>query len=307
MITVLTGENSFGLQRALRDRVKAFVAEHGDLALERLDGQEVPFERLREALTSLPFLASRKLVVLRSPSTNKDFYENFEQLFGQIPETTDVIIVEPKLDKRTAYYKYLKAQTDFQGYPELDLAGLANWLVKVAKEQSGTLSLSDARYLVERVGANQQLLSNEIEKLLLYNPIVTRQTIDLLTEPSPQSSIFQLMEAAFSGNTREALELYREQRAMKVEAPQIVAMLAWQLHILAVIKTAGDRSAEQIAKEAKLNPYVVRKSQTIARALTLSELKSLVSDLLDIDMKSKRTALDTDEALQHYLLKLASL
>ena len=159
---------------------------------------------------------------------------------------------------------------------------------------------------MERVGANQQLLSNELDKLLLYDANISRRTIDVLTDPTPQSTIFQLLEAAFAGNSKRALQLYAEQRALKVEPVQIIAMLTWQLHVLAIIKTAGDRSIDVIAQEAKLNPFVVRKSQAIAQSLTLTELKKLVTDLLKIDTASKRTNLDPDEALQHYLLALAS-
>jgi DNA polymerase III delta subunit len=306
MIITLAGQNSFALGPELRARVGAFVAEHGDLALERIDGEEAGFAKLREAVTSLPFLASKKLVILRAPGKSKQFLEDFEQLFGEIPETNDIIIVEPKLDKRLTYYKYLKKSTDFHDYPELDLNALTKWLVDNSKELNGSISLSDARYLAERVGLNQQLLSNELEKLILYNPKVTRQTIDLLTDATPQSTIFELLEAAFAGNTRKTMKLYDEQRALKVEPQQIVAMLAWQLHVLAVIKAAGDRSADQIAKDAKLNPFVVRKSQGIACKIAANELKALISGLLEIDAASKRTNLDIDEALQNYLLQLAN-
>ncbi len=305
MIVTLTGQNSYGLQNELTRLVAAFVAEHGDLALERLDGDEADFAKVREALTGLPFLASKKMVVLRSPSTNKQFVEKFEQVYAEIPETTEVILVEPKLDKRLAYYKFLKKQTDFREFPELDPQGLARWLSDTAKQQGGSLNSTDARYLVERVGANQQLLSNELEKLLLYDANISRQSIDTLTDPAPQSTIFQLLEAAFAGNTKRALELYTEQRALKVEPPQIIAMLTWQLHVLALLKTAGDRQPDQIAREAKLNPFVVRKSQSIARKLSLAELKTLITNLLKIDTQTKRTAVDPDEALQHYLLALS--
>jgi len=305
MIVTLTGENSFGLQAALKQMVKTFVDEHSDLALERIDGQEAEFERIREALTGLPFLAARKMVVLRSPGTNKQFVEKFEQLFNEISETTDLILVEPKLDKRLSYYKFLKKQTDFREFPELDSNGLARWLSEVAKAVDGSLSSADARYLVERVGTSQQLLSNELEKLLLYDSNISRRTIDLLTEPTPQSTIFQLLEAAFAGRTKTALQLYAEQRAQKVETPQIIAMLAWQLHILAIVKTAGDRSADEIASQSRLNPFVVRKSQSIARNLTLADIKKLVADLLRIDTRSKRTPIDTDEAMRHYFIGLS--
>lgn len=306
MVVTLTGENGFGLQRELNRVVEAFVAGHGDLALERLDGQDAEPAKINEALTSLPFLSDRKMVILRMPGANKTFVEQAEQLLGNVPETTDVIIIEPKLDKRLGYYKYLQKHTDFRAFPQLDQSGLAHWLVVAAKESEGSISSSDARYLVERIGPDQQTLFNELQKLLLYEPKITRQTIDLLTDSSPQSTIFQLLEAAFAGNAKRALELYAEQRALKVEPAQIISMLAWQLHILAILKTAGDRPTDQIAREAKINPYVLAKSQSIARALTLAQLKKLINDLLVIDLKTKRTNLDADEALQHYLLQLSN-
>lgn len=305
MIITLTGENHFGLQQELDKLVGQFVKKHGDLALERLDCEEAEFEKIREAMTGLPFLADKKLVLLRAPSTNKQFAEHIEQILKDVPDANDVVLVEPKLDKRTAYYKYLKKNTDFREFPEMDQHGLANWLVKAAKENDGSLKPADARYLVERVGTDQQLLSNELEKLLLYDSKIERRTIDLLTEPAPQSTIFQLLEAAFAGHTKTVLKLYGDQRAQKVEPAQIIAMLAWQLHVLAIVKAAGDRPSDAIAKEARLNPFVVRKSQGIARNLSQTELRGLASDLLKIDTAVKRTAIDADEALQHYLLEIA--
>jgi DNA polymerase III delta subunit len=304
-VITLTGENDFALRRELKQLVETFVAEHGDLSLERVDGQEADFQRVQEALTSLPFLASRKMIVLREPGSHKQFAEQAEQIFDNLPETNQLIIIEAKLDKRLSYYKFLKSKTDYREFPELDINGLSRWLVEAAQAQSGSLSSGDARYLIERVGAKQQLLSNELEKLLLYDAKVTRQTIDLLTEPTPQSTIFQLLEAAFAGNSRRTIQLYTQQRALKVQPPQIVAMLAWQLHVLAIIKTAGDRGPDIIAKEARLNPFVVRKSQSIARNLQPTQLKKLISDLLKLDIATKSTSVDADEALQHYLLTVA--
>lgn len=305
MIRTLTGANTFLLKRELDAAVAAFLVEHGDLALERIDGQEAELAKIQEAITSLPFLANKKMVVLRAPGANKDFAEKVAQLLSDVPETTDVIIVEPKVDKRSSYYKFLKSKTAFQEFNELDQSALASWLVMTAKGQGGTISSKDANYLVERVGANQQALGNELEKLLLYAPTITRRSIDDLTEAAPQSTIFQLLEAVFAGNVQRAFELYGEQRALKVEPAQIIAMIAWQLHVLAVIKTAGQQSADAIAKEAKISPYVIRKSQGIAHRLTLAKLKALIADLLLIDMRLKREAIDADEALQNYLLKLA--
>lgn len=304
MITTLTGENDYGRTAALRQAVDGFVAEHGDMACEQLDGETVEVARVREALQSAPFLAARKLVVLRTPSANKQFAENAEEILGDISEVTDVIIVEPKLDKRLGFYKYLKKSTDFREFPPLDGRALAKWLADTAKEQGGTLSPADANYLVERVGADQQLLANELEKLLLYDRKVTRPHIDLMTDQTLQSKIFDLLDAAFAGNKPRALKLYDEQRAQKVDPLQVIAMLAWQLHILALLVYGGDRSSDTVAREAKVSPYTAKKSAGVARKLTKKDVRRLVAELLAIDTRARREAIDLDEALRLYLLSL---
>lgn len=306
MVVTLTGEDSYGLQSALKELVAGFVQEHGDMALERLNGAEASFERIQESLQSSPFLAARKLVVLRESGANKRFVEQSEKLLSGLPDTTDVIMVETKLDKRSAYYKYLKRATDYREFIAPDEAVMAQWLSGTAKARGGSLSTADARFLVERVGPDRQLLASELEKLMLYDPAVSRPTIELLSEPAPQSTIFALLEAAFGGQTKRALDLFQEQRRAKVDPAQIIAMLTWQLWVVTVIKAAGDRSTDEIAREAKLNPYVVRKSQTIARQLSVMQLKRLVAELLALDIRSKREGIDLDEALQHYLLTLSS-
>lgn len=299
MTITLTGGNSLTLKAELDRLVNDFVAEYSDMALERLDGEEAEYDRIRESLESLPFLASKKLVVIRDGSVNKAFVEKAEDLLAGVPETTDVIIHEPKLDKRSSYYKFLKKTTDFKEFNELDEQGLVRWL-----QDTADISAGDARYLVDRVGANQQLLSNELAKLTAYDPKVTRQTIDLLTEPALKSTIFQLLDAALGGNKQATLKLYKEQRAQKVEPQQIIAMLAWQLHIIATVKMAGDRTDDVVAKDAKINPFVVRKSRAIASKLTGAEIKKLVQDLAELDMKLKSARLDNDDAVQQYLLSL---
>jgi hypothetical protein len=71
----LTGENDVARQADLRRLVASFVAEHTDMGLGET-GRRRGFltNAWSRAVQSLPFLASRKLVVLRAPSKNKEFY-----------------------------------------------------------------------------------------------------------------------------------------------------------------------------------------------------------------------------------------
>lgn len=302
MISVLTGPNIFLLRAELQRRVQVFVHEYSNMAYEQLDGEEVEYSRIAEAVQSLPFLAARKLVVLRSPGTNKQFMDTYETLLADIPEITDVLIVEPRPDKRTTYYKWLKKQLDFQEFAELDENDLIRWTASYAKEQGSSIATSEAQYLLARVGTSQERLAHEIEKLALAGTAITKQAIDDLTEQTPQSKIFDLLDAAWTGNTKRALELYQEQRVLKVEPQEIIGMLGWQLRQVALAKTAG---SHDLVREGKVSPYSANKAKKIANRLSLRQLRQQVRDLATIDARSKREPLDLDEALQNYLLKLS--
>ncbi|HEV7453701.1 MAG TPA: DNA polymerase III subunit delta [Candidatus Saccharimonadales bacterium] len=306
MIVTITGSNDFARTQELKKLVTAFVAEHTDMALERFDGEEATAASMQGGVASMPFLTARKMVVLREPSKQKAFTEHFTDILKEVADTTDLIIVEPKLDKRLSYYKTLKKETDFKEFNDLDANGLAQWAAGYAKEKAGSLSTADARILVDRVGPNQQLLSAELEKLLAYDPAITKQAIERLIEPMPQSTVFELLDAAFAGRVKRTMELYHEQRALKVEPQAIIAMLGWQLHVLAVVTSAGSRSPDVIAREGKLNPYVVRKTQGLTRNLSLERVKQMIDGLLALDRKLKSVSIDADEALQLYLIQLAN-
>jgi hypothetical protein len=75
VIITLTGGNSFALRKRFNELVDSFVKEHGELALERLDGEEVDVQVIIDVLQNLPFLATRKMVVVRELGVNKQAVE----------------------------------------------------------------------------------------------------------------------------------------------------------------------------------------------------------------------------------------
>jgi DNA polymerase-3 subunit delta len=304
MILVLTGTNGFTLKAELNKITTKFVADFGDFGLEKIEAAEIEFGRLLENVASLPFLAPRRMIILSDPSANKSINEHVDALLEAVADTTDLIIVEAKFDKRLTLYKTLKKKASVKEFAELDERALPKWLHEEAKARGGALPLPDATYLVQRVGANQMALHNELEKLLTYQPVITRAVIDLLTEQQPQSTVFDLLEAAFSGKTKKALEIYQEQRKQQVEPQAIMGMLAWQMHILAVVKANESLGADGIASAAKLNPFVVRKTMYLTSSQSLRDIKDLVKRVLDLDIRLKSEAIDADDAIQHLLLTI---
>jgi DNA polymerase III delta subunit len=297
MIITLTGNNAFALQKRLKELASSFVKEYGDLALERIDAEEVEPQAILDALQNLPFLASKKMIVARGLGQNKQAAEKIEQFIDAAGDDTDLVIYEPSPDKRTS-------RTQLEEFNELDAHRLTKWLVEEAKKRGGELAQTDASYLVDRAGLDQALISNELDKLITYKPRITRQSIDLLTDPLPQSKVFDLLDAAFSGKKGKALELYEEQRALKIEPQAILAMIAWQLQLLAVTKYADGKSSAAIAKDVGMNPYPVSKAANLAHKLNEEKFKSMVDFAFEIDLKSKTTPLDLDEALKTYITTL---
>lgn len=304
MIITLTGNNGFALKRRLDELVGEFIKEYGELAVEKIDAEEADTQAILDALQSLPFLASRKMVVVRNLSTNKPAAEAIEQIISSAGEACDLVIYDPSPDKRTAYYKTLQKKTQLENYTELDSRGLVLWMVEEAKIQGGQLSPADANYLMERVGPSQAMLATELDKLLTYDQQITRANIDLLTEPAPQSKIFDLLDAAFGGSKSRALELYAEQRAQKVEPQAIIAMIAWQLELVALAAASRGRDVAEVAKAAGISPYPLQKARRLAAKLDERRLKELAATALEIDLKSKTTQLDLDEALKTYLVSI---
>lgn len=303
-ITTITGTNSFSLSRLLKQIIDDFQVKNGELAIERFDAEEAEASNMMEAILALPFLSSAKMVVIRKGSANKDFAEQIEQNISSIPGSTELILYEPQIDRRTAYFKVLKSQTQFEELGSLSRNELSKWLISEAQNLGAKLGYSEANYLLERLGENQQLLFNELSKLAIYDSAITRANIDLLTEPTPQSKVFDLLDAAFAGRKKRALELYEDQRAQKVEPQAILAMLSWQLYILTLLVLAEGRSTNQIAKESGISSYPLDKASKIAENLSPSQLRTMINEALSIDERAKSTSLDLDEALKTYITTL---
>jgi DNA polymerase-3 subunit delta len=305
VIIAFIGDNSFAREKAAREFTDGFIGAHGTHAVDRFIATDIELDTLSGAVTTMPFLSQRRLIIVRDISANKVIAERFEDILQQTADTSDLVIIESHIDGRSKYLQILRKMTDCREFAQLDSGELAGWIVAHTKELGGSIQQRDAQYLVERVGNNQQLVSQEIDKLLLYNETITKETIDKLTEYTPQSSIFAMLEAAFRGDIKNALGLYEEQRAQGMEPQAILGMIAWQLHILALVKTGQDKDPAELASSAKLNPFVVRKSLAITRRLSFADLSDLLELATNTDYKLKTSKMNADAAVSALLLACA--
>lgn len=302
MIGTLTGPNAYDLQQVLRAIKHDFTAQYGDFATEIIDASSVEVGSLLDTVSALPFLSPRRLVIIENIASNKPAAEKIQDILAASSDETDVYIVEPKLDKRSVLYKTLKKETEFKEFLQIDIQTAPQWLAKQATERGGTLSANDARYMVQRMGVDQMALSNQLDVLLLYSPAINRAAIDLLTDKTPQSSIFDVIEAAFSGNTKRALDLYDDQRAQNVEPLAIEALFVWQLHILLLVKAA--QQSKKPLNQLGISPFVAQKSAALVQHRTMRQLKSYVAHLTKAELSLKTMAVVADEVMKNFIVIL---
>ena len=298
----LTGNNSYLIDQIIRDKEADYIKSHGQISIERLNAEELEANEIVSKLSAVSLFAAKKLVILKGLSQNLLLIEQLDRLLDQPADDTELLIIEPHVDRRSKLFNKLKTKTVLSDLGKLSTDALIKWIISLVEGFSGSISRSDANYLIERVGDDQQLLYQELSKLILYTPSITHQTIDLLVEASPQSQIFDLMEATFTRKHSQIIKLYEEQRALKVEPVKIIGLLAWQLHILAAIKAAANLPVSSIASNLGTYPSVISKSTSLANQISSKELHEAVNKLLAMDDKSKQQSINIDDALLYYLL-----
>ena len=304
MLITLTGNNHYLLKQRLDELKKTFLADNDPLSLREIDAESAELQIILEAVGSTSLFAQASMVVMRDLSLNKAASEHIEQIISSTADTTTQKKQKPKEKKRSAYFKVLKRLSQLEEYPETDSAQLTTWLITEAKKQGAKLSFSDAKTLVERAGCDQSLLANELAKLITYNSEISSRNIELLVAKTPQSKIFDLLDAAFGTNKKRALELYSQQRAQKIEPQEILAMIAWQLKLVSLAKLAGNMSASQIATDAGVSVYPINKAQNLANSIALDKLKKMVSEAYRIDKLIKTKPIEPDAALKTYIVSL---
>lgn len=305
MIVAFIGDNGHAREQAASEYILGFTNVHGAMAVDKLIGEEADFRALNDAVSTVPFLSPRRLVVVRDLGANKLLAEQLQTLVDAVADTTDLVIIESHIDGRSKYLTNLKKYAEVRQFAHLDGDALVAWVIEQTNVLGGKISRQVAQQLVDRVGSNQQLIDNELAKLVLYNPKITQESVNELTAYTPQSSIFAMLDAAFSGKMADALKLYSEQRTQGMEPQAILGMITWQLHALTLVKAAGNMPAQDIASRAKLSPFVVRKNQANARNISDQKLIKLLERAIQTDKAVKSTAINIDDAIQTLIISFA--
>ena len=230
MFRALYGENDYEISQ----RKKAIIADYlkiagSDIGLEQFS-QDVEKNKLWQSIIAQPFLVDSKLVIINNPSQNSELSEFLVSKIKEIPETTSLVVIDGKLDKRTSFFKAMKKIKEAEQLELLDERQLSNWLISFGKDKGLKVTTAQARKIIQRTGRDQWTIASEIEKLAVYNEL-TDKLIDDLVEASPQESIFNLLDLLAAGRIAEAQQLYNSLLLLLIDPLYVLSMLEWHMYI----------------------------------------------------------------------------
>ena len=201
-VLLVFGEDEFGVKQRARQLYQEWTAELGGMDHEIIDaavansGEALRvLARLREALQTLPFFGSGKVVWLQNCNFLGDeraanaaaVTETLADLAQELKEfswqNVRLLVSASKIDKRKVFFKALdKIGTveSFAGWSvdDRDWADQAEaWARKAVRARQKEISEEALAELITRVGPNPRQLDTEIEKLSLY--VGTRKEIEM--------------------------------------------------------------------------------------------------------------------------------
>jgi DNA polymerase III subunit delta len=191
-LVLVCGEDDFAVKQRAKHIYLQWTEELGGMDHEIIDasvshsGEALKsLARLREAMQTLPFFGSAKVIWFQDcnflsdeRATTKDVTESLAALAAELKEfaweNVRLLISAGKVDKRKGFYKALDklgAVESFAGWSvdDRDWAGQAEaWARKGLSARQKGISVEALAELINRVGPNARQLDNEVEKVALY-------------------------------------------------------------------------------------------------------------------------------------------
>lgn len=301
MITLLTGENSFEIDRSVQAIISDFKGQP-----ETYDGVELGTNDLPNIVMGATLFANERLVIIKSLSDNKQIWDALIDWLPRLSDDVHVALVDPKPDKRTKTYKELTKVASVKEHKlwgDRDTSLAQKWVIEEAQKQGIKLDQSSARLLVDRVGINQWELWHALQKLAVLDEI-SSQTISEVIDAHPRENVFNLFEAALRGDAQRVSAMLRTLEV--AEDPYMVfGLLSGQAFQLIALMNA-EKPTSEVAKDIGAHPFALGKLEPYAKKRK-TDGKQIIAIFADADSAMKTSGGEPWLLIERALIKVASL
>jgi DNA polymerase-3 subunit delta len=306
MLIYLYGENQYAIKQKIDGIKRQYIDKTGgDADMQTFDMSEHSLSDLLNAFSVMPMFVSSRLFVLRNLDILKLSKDKLDKLISSISDSTNVVVVDTKPDKRSVYFKTITKLKNAKYFGQLTPQQLVNWIRERAKELGGDIDNTAVSLLIDRVGNDQWQLDQELQKLTNNNSHISKESIEQLVVPNLSNSAFMMIDAIIRKDTKKAASIY-ESLIVQGEADQmILGAITYQYRILVLAKDNAGKSSDW-QNELGISPYAATKAQNLIKNIEMGQLRSAYQSIIDTDMVIKTGALNSNDALRDLILKLST-
>ncbi len=314
------GEDTFSSRNYLKQQIERFKKERDPQGMNVvfLDGQKEESSRLWNEITSAPFLAEKRMIVIQNILSTKDtdvlesFVGGIKE--GKIPEKNVIVIwqgepigktkIAGELSKVLAKEKWAKEFAPLVG------TAMSGWIKIEVSGRGGSIGTSALSHLAQNVGTDMWHASSLVDQLVAYasGKEISLSDVQLFLEEKSDDNIFNMVDAIVAGNQKLAFKLIEDQRRLGQEDGYLFSMILRQFRILISMRDLFNRqeniSSDEMAKMLALHPFVVKKSLPLIKRYSLDKLKDIYKQLLEIDIKTKTGLADQSWLIDLFVGKL---
>ncbi len=303
MLFFYYGEDSFRAKQKIDAIVNKFAAQIDPARhnIEILDGENLDPEDFFRAVSTMGFLAEKKLIILKDLLKNKKLADWQEALLDFLDKQKDLpsenYIIFWQTDKPDARLKIFKRLSKFkyrEEFAPLTNTKLPAWIRQQADQYQKKITDNAIKLLINYVGNDLWQLHQEIHKLAHYGdqPEIAEEAVRELVQAKIDDNIFALIDALGHKDRALALKLIEDQLNSGVNHQYILTMIVRQFRLIIKTKALQKQisGAAALAQALQVHPLVAEKILTQSRHYDQEQLKNIYAHLLELDDQFKTSA-----------------
>lgn len=317
MLIFLYGLDTCRSRRKLNEIIKHYKKiRHRGLNLKYLDAKNLNFRDFMDEIQQASIFKEKKLIILVNPFLNTELKKSFiakekeNKFLTKLAKSDDIILFyeEKEVPEKDSLFAFLSKYAKCQECKLLDNQRLKNWAKKELENCKAKIETNALDKLIDFVGNNLWQMSNEIKKLASYKmgQKISAADVELLVRPKIETDIFKTIEAIAVKNKKQALGLLHKHLEKGDNPLYLFSMINFQFRNLLIIKDLieSGRPFYALAKEARLHPYVVKKTYYQAQKFSIQELKKIFQKIFQIDLKIKTGQINAPCALDLFIAEI---
>jgi DNA polymerase-3 subunit delta len=281
------GDDDLAVRRQVEAVKAAFAKKYGAENISQLNSENA--DAVLAELVNIGLFSMERLVVLNGVFANKTLSEKLVEVLPRVHEKTEVIITEPKPDRRTKLYKVLVGE-----YKSKEFAlgrDVAGFTAGEAARLGVEISRAGIDELVNFVDGDRWRIASELKKLGEVGEPVSPELVRRYVEPELKASAFNLLDDLLAGQREAALAELGKLR-IKEDANRFFSLLASQIFALSAVVAGSRRSAGDIAKDIGVHPFVIQKLASSAQRISKADVKKYSMIISETDEKIKTSKAD---------------